>query len=57
MSGKKRNMKGGKTTDDKSALKEEKLEEGLQETFPASDPVSVIQPHPARHDPADKPKT
>jgi hypothetical protein len=26
------------------ALKEEELEEGLEDTFPASDPVSVTQP-------------
>ena len=27
---------------------EEQLEEGLENSFPASDPVSVTQPHPAR---------
>ena len=27
---------------------EEQLEEGLEDSFPASDPVSVTQPHPAR---------
>ena len=48
---------GKKAEDDQRALKEEKLEEGLEESFPASDPISVIQPHPARHDPAGKPKT
>ncbi|MBN9600893.1 MAG: hypothetical protein J0G28_14635 [Afipia sp.] len=48
---------GKKAEDDQRALKEEKLEEGLEESFPASDPVSVIQPHPARHDPGGKPKT
>jgi hypothetical protein len=26
------------------------LEEGLQETFPASDPVSVTQPPPSKQD-------
>ena len=26
------------------------LEEGLQETFPASDPVNVIQPAPSKAD-------
>ncbi len=26
------------------------LDEGLQETFPASDPVNVVQPAPSRHD-------
>ena len=29
---------------------EEALEEGLEETFPASDPVSVTQPAPSRAD-------
>ncbi len=36
---------------DKSAEKrrlDEALEEGLEETFPASDPVNVIQPPPLR---------
>jgi hypothetical protein len=38
---------------DKDAEKrrlEEALEEGLQETFPGSDPVSVIQPAPTKAD-------
>jgi hypothetical protein len=26
------------------------LEEGLEESFPGSDPVSVTQPAPSRHD-------
>lgn len=29
---------------------DEALEEGLEESFPGSDPVSVIQPAPSRHD-------
>jgi hypothetical protein len=29
---------------------DEALEEGLQETFPASDPVSVTQPPPSKGD-------
>jgi hypothetical protein len=29
---------------------EEALEQGLKETFPASDPVSVIQPAPSKGD-------
>lgn len=29
---------------------EEALEEGLEETFPGSDPVSVTQPPPSRGD-------
>jgi hypothetical protein len=34
---------------DKARLEEE-LEEGLEETFPASDPVSVAQPSPSNGD-------
>jgi hypothetical protein len=29
---------------------DEALEEGLEETFPGSDPVSVIQPAPSKED-------
>ena len=29
---------------------EEALEEGLEETFPGSDPVSVVQPSPSKGD-------
>jgi hypothetical protein len=39
---------------DKKTL-ERKLEEGLKETFPASDPVAVIEPAPD-HDKDDKEK-
>ena len=31
-------------------LLDEALEEGLEETFPGSDPVSVIQPAPSKAD-------
>ena len=31
-------------------LLDEALEEGLKDTFPASDPVSVTQPSPSRED-------
>jgi hypothetical protein len=34
----------------KKAELEEQLEEGLEETFPASDPVSVAQPAPSSGD-------
>ncbi|WP_314951423.1 hypothetical protein [Bradyrhizobium cosmicum] len=34
---------------EKQAL-EDALEEGLEETFPGSDPVNVIQPAPSRGD-------
>lgn len=30
--------------------KDKKLEEGLKETFPGSDPVNVTQPAPSKHD-------
>ena len=39
--------------DTKSAEKrrlEQALEEGLEETFPASDPVNVTQPPPSKQD-------
>jgi hypothetical protein len=35
--------------DDKRRL-DEALEEGLEETFPGSDPVNVTQPAPSRQD-------
>jgi hypothetical protein len=35
--------------DERSKL-EQALDEGLRETFPASDPVSVIQPARSKHD-------
>jgi hypothetical protein len=34
----------------KKAKLEEQLEEGLEETFPASDPVSAAQPSPSSGD-------
>ena len=46
----------GPRSDPKSAESAEKrrldqaLEEGLQETFPASDPVNVTQPPPSKAD-------
>ena len=33
--------------------KSEKLDEALEESFPASDPVSISQPKPSRHDKDD----
>ena len=44
---------GSKPKTDESAEKrrlEEALEEGLEETFPGSDPVSVTQPAPTKGD-------
>jgi hypothetical protein len=51
-------MPGPRTTDsnDAASTREDKrrlddaLEEGLEETFPASDPVNVTQPPPSRAD-------
>lgn len=34
--------------------KERALEEALKETFPASDPVSIAQPHPTHSEPGGK---
>ena len=40
--------KGAKGTEKRRL--DEALEEGLEETFPGSDPVSVIQPAPSKDD-------
>jgi hypothetical protein len=39
-----------KDADDEKRALEEVLEEGLEETFPASDPVNVTQPAPSKDD-------
>jgi hypothetical protein len=41
--------KGTRDSAEKRRL-DQALEEGLQETFPASDPVNVTQPAPSRAD-------
>jgi hypothetical protein len=38
------------TDDAEKRLLDEALEEGLEETFPASDPPNVTQPPPSRDD-------
>ena len=39
----------------KSAMQEEKaLDQGLEESFPASDPVNMTQPAPSKADKKDK---
>ena len=38
------------TDDAEKRLLDEALEEGLEETFPASDPVNVTQPPPSKGD-------
>lgn len=48
MSGPKR--KPDSAADDEKRKLEEALEEGLEETFPGSDPVNVIQPPPTKRD-------
>ena len=40
---------GKKANDDRSKL-DDALEEGLEETFPGSDPVNVVQPPPSKED-------
>jgi hypothetical protein len=40
--------KDGKTTEKRQL--DEALEEGLEETFPGSDPVNVTQPAPSKAD-------
>jgi len=39
-----------KTDDGEKRLLDEALEEGLEETFPGSDPVNVTQPPPSKAD-------
>jgi hypothetical protein len=36
--------------DEEKRLEERSLEQGLEDTFPASDPVSVTQPPPSVYD-------
>ncbi len=44
----------GKKADAEKRRLDEALDEGLEETFPASDPVSVTQPAPSKQD--ERPK-
>jgi hypothetical protein len=37
-------------TESRKHALEQALDEGLMETFPGSDPVSVVQPAPTRYD-------
>ncbi|MEA2863635.1 MAG: hypothetical protein QOC84_1591 [Bradyrhizobium sp.] len=41
---------GTKPDDTEKRRLDEALDEGLQETFPASDPVNVTQPPPSKED-------
>ncbi|MBX9711984.1 MAG: hypothetical protein K2X60_13210 [Xanthobacteraceae bacterium] len=56
MTGKGRDAKDVKKDKEEKRKLEDELEEGLEDTFPASDPVSVTQPHPSDLDPPVKPK-
>jgi len=48
MSGSRRTQEGAEDAEKRRL--EEALEEGLEETFPASDPVNVTQPPPTKGD-------
>ena len=48
-------MSPGKTQESDKKVLERELEEGLEETFPASDPVAVTEPAPD-HDKRGKKK-
>jgi hypothetical protein len=48
MSGSRRTQEGAEGAEKRRL--EEALEEGLEETFPGSDPVNVIQPPPSKGD-------
>lgn len=39
---------GGKPAETEKQRLDDALEEGLKETFPGSDPVSVVQPPPSK---------
>jgi hypothetical protein len=45
---------GGKTHESKKDKLERKLEEGLEETFPGSDPVAITEPAPKSPGKKDK---
>lgn len=48
MSGSRRTQEGAESAEKRRL--DEALEEGLEETFPGSDPVNVIQPPPTKGD-------
>ncbi|MEW6768221.1 MAG: hypothetical protein AB1342_09340 [Pseudomonadota bacterium] len=50
MTDKDRASNTAKTTDAEKRKLDAALEEGLEETFPGSDPVNVTQPAPSRGD-------
>ena len=52
MTGRDRHSKSGQETRESAEKRrlDEALEEGLEETFPGSDPVNVTQPAPSKGD-------
>ncbi len=50
MTDKDRNSESGKKADAEKRKLDDALEEGLEETFPGSDPVNVTQPAPSKGD-------
>ena len=44
------NRNGKRPSQDREARLEDALERGLEDTFPGSDPVSVVQPSPSVQD-------
>jgi hypothetical protein len=48
MSGSRRTQEGAESAEKRRL--EQALEEGLEETFPGSDPVNVVQPAPSKRD-------
>ena len=50
MTDKERRSEAGKKADDEKRKLDDALEEGLEETFPGSDPVNVTQPAPSKAD-------
>jgi hypothetical protein len=50
MTGSRADSKDVKTKDDDKRRLDQALEEGLEETFPGSDPVSITQPSPSKPD-------
>ena len=50
MADKDRTSQSGKTSDAEKRKLDDALDEGLEETFPGSDPVNVTQPPPSKAD-------
>ena len=50
MTDKDRGSEAGKKASDEKRKLDDALEEGLEETFPGSDPVNITQPAPSKAD-------